>query len=138
MIINTNPKSINMKNSFYLLLCFVFFLQIGCVKKQKNEKSKDIIGIWQNTSYPNNAIEFTEDGEYFVRIGGKRLITSDSIKDKYTYDLSLEDKNLKIFRNSKSDTSIGKLVIINADRIKISLIHSDTVVSESEFIKLKE
>jgi len=120
------------------LLCFVFFIQIGCDKKQKNEKSKDIIGIWQNTSHQNSAVEFTENGEYFVRIDGKRLMTSDSIKDKYIYDLSLGENNLKIFRNSKSDTTIGKLLVLNPDRIKISLIHSDTIVSESEFTKLKE
>jgi len=127
-----------MKNSFILLLCFVFFIQIGCNKKQKNEKSKDIIGIWQNSSHPNSAIEFTENGEYFVRIDGKRLMTSDSIMDKYIYDLSLGEKNLKIFRNSKSDTAIGKLLVLNPDRIRISLIHSDTIISESEFTKLKE
>ena len=138
MSINTNPKSINMKNSFILLLCFVFFIQIGCSKKQKNEKSKDIIGIWQNTSHPNSAVEFTENGEYFVRIDGKRLMTSDSMKPKYIYDLSLGEKNLKIFHISKNDTSIGKILFINPDRIKLSLIHSDTVVSESEFTKLKE
>jgi hypothetical protein len=127
-----------MKNLFFLLLCFVFFIQIGCDKKQKNEKSKDIIGIWQNTSQPNSAVEFTENGDYYVRIDSKRLMIFDSIKDKYIYDLSLGERNLKIFRISKNDTSIGKLLVINPDRIKISLIHSDTVVSESEFTKLKE
>lgn len=127
-----------MKNSFVLLLCLVFFIQIGCTTNQKNEKSKEIIGIWQNASHPKNAVEFTENGEYFVRIDGKRFLASDSIKDKYIYDLSLGEKNLKIFHNSTDYTTIGKLLVLSPDRIKISLIHSDTIVSETEFTKLKE
>jgi len=127
-----------MKNSLVLLLCLVFFIQIGCTTNQKNEKSKDIIGIWQNESQPKNAIEFTENGEYFTIIDGKRFMTSDSIRDKYIYDLSLGEKNLKIFRNPKEFTTIGKVSVLNPDRIKISLIHSDTIVSETEFTKLKE
>jgi hypothetical protein len=126
-----------MKKLFYLLLCFVCFIQVGCNKKQKNEKNKDIIGIWQNTAQPNSAIEFTENGEYFVRIDGKRLYTSDSINVKYIYDVSLGEKNLKLFTKS-NDTTIHKLLVINPDRIKLSLIHNDTVVTETEFTKLKE
>ena len=127
-----------MKNSLFLLLCFVFLIQIGCNVKQKNEKGQDIIGVWQNVSYPKNTVEFTENGEYFVSVDGKRFITSDSINFKYIYDLSLGEKNLKIIGNTKEYTPTGKLLFLNPDRIKISLFHSDTIVSETEFTKLTE
>ncbi len=127
-----------MKSLFYVLLGFVFFIQIGCDNKQQNENNKDIIGIWQNTSQPMSSIEFTENGYYYLRIDGKRLVNTDTIRFKYIYNSSLKEKNLKIFDSLKCDTMVGKLVVINPNRIKFSIINKDKVVSESEFTKLKQ
>ena len=109
----------------------------GCSNNQKSNDKNNIVGIWQNTTTPNAAIEFTSDGEYYLRLNGERLLNDDSMVEKFSYDPLSEGNNLIIYGNTKISTTQAKLVIISPERIKISLIHQGTIVSEADFTKVK-
>ena len=126
----------DMKISRYLVLSVLITFLVGCSNDHKKVDNSAIIGIWQNTTTPNAAIEFTKDGEYFLRMNGERLYANDSIVDKYSYDPLSKENNLIIYGNSKTNNTQAKLVIINPGRIKISLVNMGTVVSEAEFTKV--
>jgi hypothetical protein len=126
-----------MKTLNYLVLVFVITILAGCNNKQKTQDNSAIVGIWQNTTNSIAAIEFTTDGAYYLRMNGERLLDSDSTITKYSYNPLSEENNLMIYGNSKANNTQAKLVIINPERIKISLIHQDTIVSEAEFTKVK-
>jgi hypothetical protein len=96
-----------------------------------------IFGIWQNTTTPNAAIEFTPEGEYYLRINGERLLVDDTIRDMYSYNPLAEGNNLIIYGNPRAGNTQSKLVIINPERIKISLVSQGIIVSEAEFTKVK-
>jgi hypothetical protein len=134
--ITLNPISMKISN----LLLFGFFIAIlaGCNNKQAKVDKSAIIGIWQNTTTPNAAIEFTREGEYYLRINGERLLIDDTIKDKYSYDPLAEGNNLIIYGNPRAGNTQSKLVVISPDRIKISLVSRGTIVSVAEFTKVKE
>jgi len=127
-----------MKISKYVLLSIVITIIHGCGNNQKNDANKAIVGIWQNTTTPNAAIEFTSDGEYYLRLNGERLLTDDSIVEKFSYDPLSKENNLIIYGNIKTSTTQAKLVIITPERIKISLVHQGTIVSEADFTKVKK
>jgi hypothetical protein len=129
-----------MKNSIYLLFGFALSILMGCDRKQMNENANknEIAGIWQNTADSHTAIEFTKDGEYYFRLSGKRVITCNSKVLKYFYDSLSNGSNLKICGDMKGDTSEGKLVFVNPDKIKFSLFHKDTIVSVAEYIRMKK
>lgn len=127
-----------MKISHYLLLGFVIAIMTGCSSNQKHDTNKAIVGIWQNTTTPNAAIEFTSDGEYYLRLNGDRLLTDDSIVEKFSYDPLSKENNLIIYGNTKTSTTQAKLVIITPERIKISLVHQGKIVSEADFTKVKK
>ena len=126
-----------MKISHYLFLSVLIAFLVGCNNDQKKADNKAIIGVWQNTANPNAAIEFTEAGEYFLHMDGERLLTNDSTVEKYSYDPLSEENNLIIYGNAKMNTTQARLVIINPERIKISLVHQGTIVSDAEFTKVK-
>jgi uncharacterized lipoprotein NlpE involved in copper resistance len=126
-----------MKNLNYLLVGFVITILLGCNNKQTRKDNSAIIGIWKNTTNANTAIEFTKDGYYYLRLNGERLLLDDTIKDKYSYDPLSEGNNLIIYGNPKAGNTQSKLVVINPERIKISLISQGKIVSEAEFIKVK-
>jgi len=129
-----------MKNLIYVLLVSIVFVQVGCKEKRSNENKSSLVGIWQNKTVATSAIEFTENGEYYLRLNGKRLIIMspiDSAAQQFRYDSLSKGINLKIFAKINSDTTKEKLVFLNPDRIKISLINADTILSESEFFRLK-
>ncbi len=126
-----------MKASNYLALVFAIIILAACNNQQKKQDDTSITGIWQNTTNSIAAIEFTTDGAYYLRMHGERLLDSDSTITKYSYDPSSEENNLIIYGNSKANNTQAKLVIISPERIKISLIHQDTIVSEAEFTKVK-
>ena len=128
-----------MKNSVYLLLVLVVFVLVGCTSKARNGKDTKLAGIWQNANNTSAAIEFTKNGDYHLRFQGERISamsTGDTGSEKFTYDSLSSSPNLKIFDNKKSDTTCGELVFINSNRIKISIIFHDTIVSEAEFFKI--
>jgi len=127
-----------MKISNYFLLVFIITILIGCHNKPTNEDNKAIFGIWQNTTNPKAAIEFTRDGNYYLRIDGERILSDDSTVDKYTYNALSKENNLTIFNSVKSGNTDGKLIIISPERIKISLVSKGTIVSEAEFTKVNE
>ncbi len=128
-----------MKNLNYLFLGIAITILAGCNNKQnKEDNNKAITGIWQNTTNPNAAIEFTSGGVYYLRMNGERLLENDSTITKYSYDPLSEENNLIIYGNPKAGDSQAKLVIISPERIKISLVSQGSVVSEAEFTKVKE
>lgn len=127
-----------MKFSNYLIFGFVIAVMIGCNNEKKNEDNKAIIGIWQNTTNPDASIEFTKDGEYFIRFNGERILNNDSVAEKYSYNSISNGNNLIIYGNPRADNTQGRLVVIAPGRIKISLVHQGTIVSEAEFTKVKE
>lgn len=127
-----------MKISNYVLFSLFIAILFGCNSKQTKVDKKAIIGIWQNTTTPNAAIEFTREGDYYLRINGERLLIDDTIKDNYSYDPAAEGNNLIIYGNPKAGNTESKLVIISPERIKISLVSQGTIVSEAEFTKVKE
>jgi len=127
-----------MKISFYLLLSLLFTILVGCDHNIKKDNNKAIVGIWQNTSNPGSAIEFTKDGDYYLRLNGERLLISDSTIERYSYDPVSEENNLIIYGNQRAGETQAKLVLINPERIKIALLHQGTTVSEAEFTKVKE
>lgn len=136
MVFSNNSKYTDMKISHYLFLSVLITFLAACASDQKKADSKAIIGVWQNTSTPNAAIEFTEDGEYFLRLNDERLLTNDSTVEKYSYDPLSDENNLIIYGNTKMNTTQAKLVVIDPERIKISLIHQGSIVSEAEFTKV--
>ncbi|MDO9257119.1 MAG: hypothetical protein Q7U54_16485 [Bacteroidales bacterium] len=127
-----------MKISFYLLSGLFLTILVGCSNNQKKDDNKAIIGIWQNTTTPNAAVEFTREGDYYLRINGERLSIDDTIKDKYSYDPLAEGNNLIIYGNPKAGNTQSKLVVISPERIKISLVSQGSIVSEAEFTKVKD
>jgi len=130
-----------MKNSIYLFLVLTVFLIGGCNQKPSSEFISDLVGIWQNKTVATSAIEFTKNGEYYLRMNGKRLIVMspiDSTAQQFIYDSLSNDINLKIFSKINGDTTKGKLVFLDSNKIKISLINADTVLSETEFFRLRE
>jgi hypothetical protein len=76
------------------LLGIVITIVLGCSNNQKNDDDKAIVGIWQNTTNPASAIEFTKEGDYYIRMNGERLLLSDSIIEKYKYDPLSTENNL--------------------------------------------
>lgn len=100
--------------------------------------NKAIAGIWQNTSNPNTAIEFTEEGNYYLRINGERLIIDDSTAEKYSYNPLSTGNNLIIYGKSKAGNTQSKLVILNPGHIKISVFSQGNIVTEAEFTKMRE
>jgi len=127
-----------MKISIYLLSGLIIAIIFGCSNNQKSNAKNDIVGIWQNTTTPNAAIEFTSDGEYYLRMNGERLLTDDSIVEKYSYEPLSKENNLIIYGNTKTSNTQAKLVIISAERIKISLVHQGKIVSQADFTKVKK
>lgn len=127
-----------MKISNYFLLVFSITILLGCNNKPTIDDNKAIVGIWQNMTNPKAAIEFTKEGNYYLRIDGERILSDDSTTDKYTYNALSTENNLKIFNSVKAGNTEGKLMIISPERIKISLISQATFVSEAEFTKVKE
>jgi len=127
-----------MKFLNYFLASLVITFLAGCSNNQKNNDSKAIVGIWQNTSNPDASIEFTSEGEYFLRFHGERILTNDSLVEKYSYNSLSNENNLIIYGNPRAGNTQGKLVVIKPGRIKISLVHQGTIVSEAEFTKVKE
>jgi uncharacterized lipoprotein NlpE involved in copper resistance len=125
-----------MKISTYLLLGFVITILVGCNNKQKNNDNTVILGIWQNTTNPDASIEFTREGNYYLRFKGERILPDDSIAEKYSYDPLSKENNLRIFGNVKAGNTAGNLVVISPERIKISLVSQGTIVSEAEFTKV--
>lgn len=136
MIFSINLKNLSLKNFNYLLLGFIITIMVGCNNKQSQNTNKAIIGIWQNTTNANTAIEFTNDGNYYLRLNGERLLIDDTIADKYSYDPLSKGNNLIIYGNPKTGNTQSKLVIISPERIKISLISQEKIVSEAEFTKV--
>jgi uncharacterized lipoprotein NlpE involved in copper resistance len=126
-----------MKSSNYIVLLVVITILAGCNNKQKTQDNSAIVGIWQNTTNPMAAIEFTKDGAYYLRMQGDRLLDSDSTITKYSYNPLPEENNLIIYGNSKAGNTQAKLVIISSERIKISLVSQGKTVSEAEFTKVK-
>lgn len=126
-----------MKNSHYLLLGLLFPILVGCSNNQMKDNNNSIVGIWQNTTNPNTSIEFTKDGDYYLRINGERILTNDSTVEKYTYYPQSKENNLVIYGNAEMNNTQARLVVINPEQIKISLVHQGTVVSEAEFSKVK-
>ena len=128
-----------MKILNYLFLSLVIIFLASCNNnKPSGTDNKAIVGIWQNTSNPNSAIEFTKDGNYYLRINGERLLIDDSTVEKYSYNPLSTENNLIIYGNPKAGNTQSKLVIINPGHIKISLFSQGTIVSEAEFTKMKE
>lgn len=130
-----------MKNSIYALLFLILIMLGGCNKHPGSEKNADLVGIWQNKTDTTSAIEFTKNGEYYVRIAGERLVTMspiDSTPKQYIYDATSNDVNLKLFSKINSDTVKVKLVFLDSDKIKILLINTDTAFTETEFIRLEK
>lgn len=127
-----------MKNFHFLLLGFIFTILVGCSNNQKKDSNKAIVGIWQNTTNSNAAIEFTKEGDYYLRIKGERILTDDSLVEKYSYDPLSKGNNLIIYGNSKMNNTQARLVVIKPGQIKISLINQGSVVSEAEFTRVKE
>jgi hypothetical protein len=128
-----------MKNSIYLLLVLVVFVLVGCTSKPRNYKDTQLAGIWQNANNASIAVEFTKNGDYHLRFQGERISatsTGETVIEKFTYDTLSSSPNLKIFDSKKSDTTRGELVFINPNRIKISILFHDTIVSEAEFFKI--
>lgn len=107
----------------------------ACSNNQKSDANSGIVGIWQNTTTPNAAIEFTIDGEYYLRMNGERLLTDDSIVEKFSYDPISKENNLIIYGNSKMNTTQAKLIFIDPEHIKISLANQGTIISEADFTK---
>jgi len=126
-----------MKISKFLLVGLIVALMAGCANKQTKVDKSAIFGIWQNTTTPNAAIEFTPEGEYYLRINGERLLVDDTIRDMYSYNPLAEGNNLIIYGNPRAGNTQSKLVIINPERIKISLVSQGIIVSEAEFTKVK-
>lgn len=127
-----------MKTSLFILLGFVIPFMVGCNNNPTKDSNNAIVGIWQNTSNPGSAIEFTNDGNYYLRLNGERLLISDSIIEKYSYDPVSEENNLIIYGNQRAGYTQAKLVLINPERIKIAVLHQGNIVSEAEFTKVKE
>lgn len=127
-----------MKISLFVLSGLFFTILVGCDNNQKKDNNKAIVGIWQNITNPDSAIEFTKEGDYYLRLNGERLLINDSIIEKYSYDPVSEENNLIIYGNQRAGDTQAKLVIINPERIKIALLHQGTIVSEAEFTKVKE
>lgn len=121
-----------------LIVGFAFAILVGCSSNQKNYENKAIVGIWQNSSNPDASIEFTSNGDYYLRMNGERLFDNDSTIEKYSYDPISNGNNLIIYGNPKVGATQAKLMIINAGQIKISLFNQGTVVSEAEFTKVEE
>jgi len=126
-----------MKKLFYCTLVIGCCMQFGCESKQKELTSETIIGVWQNTTNQSVSVEFTESFEYNVIVNGEKILNKDSVADMYSFSPNLKEKNLKIFNSSRNDTTKCNLIIINPKKIKLSILHADTVVSEAEFIKIK-
>jgi hypothetical protein len=134
-------KTTIMKISIYVFLVLTLFIFGGCQQKPSSKNNSDLVGIWQNKTVAKSAIEFTENGEYYLRIEGKRLIVKspiDSTAQQYIYDSISDGINLKIFSKINGDTTKGKLVFLDSNKIKISLINADTILSETEFFKHRE
>lgn len=127
-----------MKISFFVSLGFALSILVGCSNNQKNNDTKAIVGIWQNTTNPDASIEFTINGNYYLRMNGKRLLVDDSTTEKYSYDPLSKGNNLIIYGNPKAGNTQAKLLIINPKQIKISLFSQGTHVSEAEFTKVRE
>ncbi len=127
-----------MKISFPLALVLIITILAGCSSKQTKNDNQSIIGIWQNSTNPKAAIEFTKEGNYYLRIDGERILSDDSTTDKYAYNALSKENNLKIFNSLKVGNTEGKLVILSSERIKISLVNQGTIVSEAEFTKVSK
>jgi len=111
---------------------------LGCQNKQTVTGNTAIVGIWQNTANPDASIEFTGDGEYYIRIRGKRILNNDSIAEKYSYNSLSNGNNLIIYGNPRAGNALGELVAISPGKIKISLVNQGTFISEAEFTKVKQ
>jgi len=127
-----------MKILFYLLSGLFLTFSVGCNNNQKKDNNKAIVGIWQNTTNPLAAIEFATNGNYYLRLNGERLLIDDSLVDKYSYDPLSKGNNLIIYGNPKAGNTQSKLVVINPNRLKITLKDHGTIVSEAEFTRVKE
>jgi hypothetical protein len=127
-----------MKNLNYLLSGFVIIILVGCNNNQTHNNNQAIVGIWQNTATANTAIEFTKDGNYYLRLNGERLLIDDSLVEKYSYDPISEGNNLIIYGNPKAGNTQSKLVVITPVRIKISMVSHGITTSEAEFSKVKD
>ena len=128
-----------MKNLNYIFLGLAITILAGCNNKQtKEDSNKAIIGIWQNTSNTIAEIEFTNEGTYYLRMNGERIMDNDSTIIKYSYDPLSEGNNLIIYGNPKAGDVQATLVIISPERIKISMITKGKVISDAEFTKAKE
>jgi len=129
-----------MKNLIYLSCVLVVFILAGCNSKPKTEKSSALTGIWQNEKDSSTAIEFSENGNYDLRVHGQRISemsSGDSLTQKFLYDSLSNVINLRIYDDKNKDTVKCKLVFINQGRIKLSMIFNDTVISEAEYFKVK-
>ncbi len=130
---------LKMKNLNFLFLALAITILAGCNnKKTKEDSNKAIIGIWQNTNNSIAEIEFTEEGTYYLRMNGERILDNDSTIIKYNYDPLSEENNLIIYGNPKAGDVQATLVIISPERINISMIHEGKVISYAEFTKAKE
>ena len=121
-----------------VLLSLLILILFGCENKQAISYNSAIIGIWQNTANWDASVEFTGDGEYYIRIRGKRILNNDSIAEKYSYNSLSNGNNLIIYGNPRAGNALGELVVISPGKIKISLVNQGTIVSEAEFTKVKQ
>jgi hypothetical protein len=126
-----------MKKCIYLLFGVILSVLTSCDNKQMNVRKTEIVGIWQNSSDSNTAIEFTENGNYYFRLKGERMIPKDSKVLKYIYDSLSEGPNLKIYEDMAGDTTEGILEQINPNTLKFSLVVKDSIVSKVEYTRIK-
>lgn len=124
-----------MKISVYSLLGLVLLILAGCGNKQMKENKNDIVGIWQKSADTNIAIEFTGEGDYYLRFNGKRVITADSKSLKYKYDSLSPGCNIKIFEDGKTDTTKGILMLMNSNSINFSLLDKDSILSTIDYTR---
>jgi hypothetical protein len=127
-----------MKYSHLVLFSICISILISCGNNPKKSDSKAIVGIWQNTTNPNAAIEFTMDGEYYLRLNGARLLPNDSTVEKYSYDPLSEGNNLIIYGNPRTSNTQAKIKFMKSEQMKISLVSQGKIISEANFTKVKE
>lgn len=129
-----------MKTPLAILMGLFLAIIAGCSNPQSTKIKTDVVGIWQNVANNATAIEFTNAGEYYLRVSGARVEPigpENPVVSTYTYDSIVSGINLKIFDGLQKASTQGTLVFLDPDRIQISLIRNDTVISKSEYTRVK-
>lgn len=129
-----------MKTPLAVFMGLFLAIIAGCSNHQSTKIKTDIVGIWQNVADNATAIEFTNAGEYYLRVSGARVEPigpENPVVSTYSYDSTAPGVNLKIFDGIRKANTEGTLVFLDPDRIQLSLIRNDTVISKSEYTRVK-